>query len=252
MRFDKRRKNGASTLIAAMLVAIVALAGTAVYAAISSNASHDGYALPGSTLKYDVSYENYSMGISPIVVGYSDGYILNDKTTSKMSVGTWDINDELKDQKFNSIDVDVPGLGKTVGNSYVITVDDKTTKVVTILHGLIYSYEQEHYILKLTSGNFHLGDYKSPDIKTVTLNATSGTGTLDLNCVSSSTDGSYIFEFAGTDGYKLYYMGNEKGVPTDLGKETSYSLSYNGHEATMTFADGALSSITVNSTTYEV
>ncbi len=86
----------------------------------------------------------------------------------------------------------------------------------------------------------------------MTLNAASGTGTLDLNCVSSSTDGSYIFEFAGTDGYKLYYMGNEKGVPTDLGKETSYSLSYNGHEATMTFADGALSSITVNSTTYKV
>ena len=55
MLFDKRKQNGASTLITAMLVVIVALAGTAVYAAVSSNTSHDGYALPGTTLKYEFS-----------------------------------------------------------------------------------------------------------------------------------------------------------------------------------------------------
>lgn len=257
MMFDRRGHNGASTLITAMLVAIVALAGTAVYAAVSSNANHDGYALPGTTLEYEMSggiFGGLKLVLSPTVVGYSDEYVFNKSTIGSDAVSAWGFADDLKNKSSSGVNVNVPGLGKTSGSSYTITDSGETLKVITILHGMVYSVDSESgYTMKLVSGDFKLGEYKAPGIKAQTLKATSGSSTLDLNCVSISTDGNYMFEFAGVNGYDFYYVGNDKGIPTDLGTKTSYQISNgSGYYATMTFADGALSSITVNSTTYKV
>ncbi len=257
MKFDKRKHSGASTLITAMLVAIVALAGTAVYAVVSSNATHDGYAMPGTTLEYEMSggtFGGMKLVFSPAVVGYSDEYILNMSMSGDDIVSPWGLADELKDKSSSSVKVDVPGLGKTTGSSYTITDSGETLKVITILHGMVYSVESSSgYAVKLTSGDYKLGDYKAPGIKAVTLKATSGSGTLDLNCVSTSNNGKYVFEFAGVNGSDFYYVGDGKGIPADLGTKTSCQISNNsGNSATMTFSNGALSSITVNSTTYKV
>ncbi len=255
MRFDKKKHNGASTLIVAMLVVIVALAGTAVYAVASSNANHDGYAMPGTTLKYELSISMVGDVIyltSPTVLGYSDDYILSCSMIGERYVSTWGLSEQLKDKSSTGIKVDVPGLGKTEGRHYDVTISNMKVKVTTIFHGMVYSVESDEMQMKLVSGDFKLGDYKAPGIEAKTLKATSGSGTLNLNCVSTSTNGNYVFGFKGSDSYTYYYVGNNKGVPTDLGTKTTYEFSNSGHYATMTFADGALSSITVNSTTYKV
>ena len=255
MLFDKRKQNGASTLITAMLVVIVALAGTAVYAAVSSNTSHDGYALPRTTLKYEFSMSttgDVTYLTSPTVLGYSDGYILDHSVIGESYVSAWSLTEELKGKSSTDIKVDVPGLGKTDGKYYDVTVDNVKAKVTTILHGMVYSLESDSSNLKLVSGDFKLGDYKAPGIGTVTLRATNGSSTLDLSCVSASTNGNYVFAFKGSDSYTFYYVGNSNRVPTDLGTRTTYEFSNSGHYATMTFANGALSSITVNNITYKV
>lgn len=256
MMFDKRKHSGASTLITAMLVVIVALAGTAVYAVVSSNATHDGYALPGTTLKYESSFSPMSGTTyltSPTVLGYSDDYIMSCSLVGDSYVTAWTVAEDLKDKSYTGIKVDVPGLGKTDGRYYDITVDGVNVKVTTILHGLVYSSESGLSSMKLLSGDFKIGDYKSPGIQTLTLKATSGSGTLDLNCISTSTGGNYVFGFKESSNRAFYYIGDSKGVPIDLGTKTSYEVRNNsGYFATMTFANGALSSITVNSTTYKV
>ena len=255
MRFNKRKHSGASTLITAMLVVIVALAGTAVYAVVSSNATHDGYAMPGTTLKYEFSLsatDGITYLTSPTVLGYSDDYILSCSMIGEGYAMAWRIADELKDKSSTGIKVDVPGLGKTDGRYYDVTIDGIKAKVTTILHGMVYSFESSESSMKLVSGDFKLGDYKAPGIKAVTLKASSGSSTLDLNCVSASTNGNYVFGFKESDSYTFYYVGDSKGVPVDLGTKTSYSFSNSGHYATMTFANGALSSITVNNITYKV
>jgi len=140
MRFNKRKHSGASTLITAMLVVIVALAGTAVYAVVSSNATHDGYAMPGS----------------PTVLGYSDDYILSSSMIGEGYAMAWRIADELKDKSSTGIKIDVPGLGKTDGRYYDVTIDGIKAKVTTILHGMVYSFESSESSMKLVSGDFKL------------------------------------------------------------------------------------------------
>ena len=72
MRFGENSRKGTSSLIVVMLVAVIALAGTAVYVALDRTVlTTDGYVLPGSTIEYNDG--DTGGPISYTILGYSNG-----------------------------------------------------------------------------------------------------------------------------------------------------------------------------------
>ena len=255
MRFGENSRKGASSLIVVMFVAVIALAGTAVYVALDNTVlSEDGYALPGTTVEYTASEGGMSGTIKATIVGYSDNTyfaILTNAYGDDYEIDElYPLSEELDGK---SVKVDVPGLGMTDGTKYTITSNGITGTVTTVLHGLIYSVEAPIMSMKMTSSDINLGSYDRPNIATSTFVRNGTSNTLTVECISQSTNGGYLYCVSHSSGTnsEAYYIGNTSKIPSDLGNRTTYTVnSESGFSATLTVSNGTITQISQGNQVY--
>lgn len=255
MRFGENSRKGASSLIVVMLVAVIALAGTAVYVALDRTVlTTDGYALPGSTVEYAASENSISASSVATIVGYSDGTYYSILTNMYG-------DDDYIDEHFpipdnldgESVKVNVPGLGMTDGMKYTITSSGVTGTVTTILHGLIYSMEAPTISLTISSSDIDVGNYDDASITTSTFVRSGSSNTIVVECISQSTDGGFLYcvRIPSSTYSEGYYIGNASKIPSDLGNNTTYTVhSESGFSATLTISNGAITQISQGGQTY--
>ena len=262
MRFGENSRKGASSLIVVMFVAVIALAGTAVYVALDKTVlTTDGYALPGSTIEMSMVGEPLSEEAT--VVGYFDGNYVLDTGSEHLTVMS--IN-EMLDTSNTGINVDfkkstgtvnVPGLGNTACVIYSFNSEllGESAKIVTILHGLIFSMESEDelsnysYHVQISDCDIKLGNYSDVSPSEVSFKSSSG-NTITVERVSASIDDSFVFMIASNTTSYAFYIGNEDMVPVRAtGSQTSISVDTN---VTINLSNGDVRSITINGVTYTI
>lgn len=261
MRFGENSRKGASSLIVVMLVAVIALAGTAVYVALDRTVlTTDGYALPGSTYTYSVEMSGTSiLSESYEIVGYYDGEYYQrtiaglSGSSNVISPHEFSIGEVPDDVKTESITVNVPGLGNTSATRYSTTEKGNDISVTIILGGLAYSVNIGGERISITSADFSVGTYNDPDIPSSTFTSANNSHAT-ISCISSSTNGNYLYEVTvpSTSG-NAYYIGNESKIPLNLSSgSTSFTVEsdemYN--DPILTIANNTISEIRCGSTTY--
>lgn len=240
MRFGENSRKGASSLIVVMFVAVIALAGTAVYVALDRTVlTTDGYALPGSTISYDVKDTTGTEDDSATmtVFGFDDGaYIMGEMPIQSPFVNTLEVFDIPNVESIEGM-VDVPGLGRTPSTTYSFNTTDSmgsmtiniTITMTTILHGLPFSYTMtgssgtlsETLTLETVSSDIIVGNYASQASSERFTGSVNQTITVDR--ISESIDGNYIYHIqkSNDDVESYYYIGNSVGVPQYLPSSTT-------------------------------
>ena len=241
-----------------MLVAVVALAGTAIYAALDHTIlTKDGYVLPGSSFTYHESSTNQNVKVT--IAGYDDGnylcYITESMDLIIISESENDIN-ELTEEGI-SVDksngrVDVPGLGVTESTTYSAKYDDRSAKITYILGGLLYSADYVRtygsYSINITDSNAKLGTYNDPNIPEIIFK--NGNNSLTVSCICKSVSDGYMYKVDTKDDC-AYYIGNKDGVPLKMDSGTSKELETLGYSPVIiTIANNSLSTITYDGVTY--
>lgn len=249
MRFGENSRKGASSLIVVMLVAVIALAGTAVYVALDRTVlTTDGYALPGSTLTYssldaetDLTYTVYGYDGGDYVWKYANG-LTTESIPEEYFVGTEH--------------VDVPGIGKTEARVYAQDEGSTSMTMRTVFHGLPFDATMnvngvEVPFMKMISADIELGSYDS--VQKSTKNFTSSNGSAEINRVSKSIDGDFLYKVTFSNVSSIgYYVGDDDGVPVDATNnrfviEGSSSLSL---DITLNISGSSIASIVIGSVTY--
>ena len=249
MRFGENSRKGASSLIVVMLVAVIALAGTAVYVALDRTVlTTYGYALPGSTLTYssvedgtDITYTIYGYDNGDYVWKYANG-LTTESIPEEYFVGTEQ--------------VDVPGIGKTEARVYAQDEGSTSMTMRTVFHGLPFDATMnvngvEVPFMKMISADIELGSYDS--VQKSTKNFTSSSGSAEINRVSKSIDGDFLYKVTFSNVSSIgYYVGDDNGVPVDATNnrfiiEGSSSLSL---DITLNISGSSISSIVIGSVTY--
>ena len=263
MRFEENSRKGASSLIVVMFVAVIALAGTAVYVALDETVlTTDGYALPGSTITLTASGTE-SSSQTGIIYGYHNGtyYVGNEKgeEITDLSLDISEAYSGIPQELITTTTgtVNVPGLGNTasVTQSFNYTAANEGTirmEYTTILHGLFYSFSS-HYnngisdeTTKITmeSSKIHVGDYENVPKISQTFTG-SGTTTVIIQAISTSVENGYLFSLtkSGTDNIR-YFDGTNDMIPVYIIQGSSVynfadvTLNISGNDITLINWDG--------------
>ena len=249
MIFGENSRQGSSSLIVVMVVAVVALTGMLVYVAIDRNVlTSDGYALPGTV--FDYSMNGVYVG-SLTVEGYDDGtYYYSEEEGYDVVINEYAeavIHDELLQLDEHEVTVDVPGIGNVVGTTYSMTVGSDYISITLVLHGVLYSMSLsesgETASLQLIGGEISLGDYSQPSEWRRGFSLTPGTtATNYLTRISNSTDGNYLYQFeTATETYT--YIGNESGIPIGMTGNSCTLTGSHSSSQTLTVSNGQVVSI---------
>lgn len=261
MRFGENSRKGASSLIVVMLVAVIALAGTAVYVALDRTVlTTDGYALPGSTYTYSIEMSGTNiLSESYEIVGYYDGEYYQrtiaglSGSSNVISPHEFSIGEVPDDVKTEFITVNVPGLGNTSATRYSTTENGIDVSVTTILGGLAYAVNIGEGKFSITSSDISVGTYNDPDLPSSTFTSANNSRAT-ISCISSSTNGNYLYEVTvpSTSG-NAYYIGNESKIPMNLSSgSTSFTVESDEmlNDPILTISNNTISEIRCGSTTY--
>lgn len=262
MRFGVNSRKGASSLIVVMFVAVIALAGTAVYVALDRTVlTEDGYALPGSTYTYSIEINNtHVMSTSYEIVGYSDGQYY-EKNIAGLSGSSdtiiaheFTIKDIPEGTNSESVTVNVPGLGNTSGTRYTALEDGIEFSVTIILHGLAYSVDLGYGVVKMTDADIVVGNYGSPAISSSTFSST-GNSRATISCISQSVDGHYLYEITvPSSSGSAYYVGDKSKIPANMTPgSTTFTVDSEemSNDPVLTISNNSVSEIRCGSTTYK-
>ncbi len=238
-----------------MLVAVVALAGTAIYAALDHTIlTKDGYALPGSTF----TYESSGLKNTVIIAGYDNGtYLYLNSYADKDAIDQMESEDELKVtipnvtiQKSNG-HVNVPGIGNTSSTTYRVETETQTATITYILNGLIYDFkvyeETGSDSVTLKNSDAKIGDYRNPDIPAMSFE--NGSKKATISCVCDSIDDLYLYRINVDEAFG-YYLGNDIGIPTNMGNSTSKDIYTNYGDVTITISNDGVMSLKHGGLTY--
>ena len=105
--------------------------------------------------------------------------------------------------------------------------------------------------MKMISADIELGSYDS--VQKSTKNFTSSSGSAEINRVSKSIDGDFLYKVTFSNVSSIgYYVGDDNGVPVDATNnrfiiEGSSSLSL---DITLNISGSSISSIVIGSVTY--
>lgn len=263
MRFGENSRKGASSLIVVMLVAVIALAGTAVYVTLDRTIlTTDGYALPGST--FEMSMVGEPINEKATIVGYyNGGYIIDGEDSDYVSY--MDVN-EMLDTSGSNINVEferttgsvnVPGLGNTscVTYSFESKLLGVSAKIVTILNGLIFSMEStdsldnQSYHVQISDSNINIGNYNNVSTSETLFRSSSGS-TVTIERVSASISDSFVYLISDNNTQYAFYVGNEAMVPeTSSGSQTSIDVaSY----VNVNLTNNTVNSISINGIVYSI
>lgn len=273
MIFGENSRRGSSSLIVVMVVAVVALAGMLVYVTIDRNVmTVDSYIMPGSTATFEAT--GGLSGVSSdttetaemIIVGYHNDtyYILEDGRTSiSLSSAEEILEGYIDEAKVSTSSIDVPGLGRTTGTVYELTMNfsDGSTSIAltTICHGMIFSLSYEFdrgststsMGMRMTSSNIVLGDYPQIDsYRKIFTNSVDEVLNVDRLC--ESTDETYIYRITGdalTSGNidAAYFRGDSNMIPADV---NSSQTVYETSGVRISFNESGIISISYNGTFY--
>lgn len=262
MRFGENSRKGASSIIIVLFVAVIALAGTAVYVALDETVlTTDGYALPGSTI--EMSMEGEQISEKATIVGYYDGSYILDTESEYLSVMNVD---DMLDTSGSGINVkferstgsvDVPGLGNTA--CVIYSFDSEllgiSAKLTTILHGLVFSMESTDrldnysYHVQISDCDIVLGNYNSVSPSENTFRSSSGS-TITVERVSDSIDDSFVYMISSGNTAHAFYIGNEDMVPE--GSSTTQTSITVDEGVIVNLSNGDVKSISINGISYTI
>ena len=247
MRFGENSRKGASSLIVVMLVAVIALAGTAVYVALDRTVlTTDGYVLPGSTIEYNDG--DTGGPISYTILGYSNGTYIWDTPNGYIDMEIMPTN-----TKTGTETVDVPGIGKTKATVYSATLGGANAVLRTVFNGLPYDIKvdfngTEIQFVSMNDANIQLGSYDTFDKFSRTY--TSGTASITLERISASTNDDFVYAFEAASGPIAYYVGDANGIPADFTTGSSYHIDGKVADIRLNISNNTIPSFTMEGMTY--
>ena len=249
MRFGENSRKGASSLIVVMFVAVIALAGTAVYVALDNTVlTKDGHALPGSTITYAYKINGVSVDIDSEIVGY-DGksyYITNFMNEEGIECLDVSADDDIKTE---SIKVNVPGIGITNGTKYY--AENEGATITTVLGGLVYELSSTYLSMIIKSTDIDLGSYH--DVKADTLSFKNGSRTATISAISESTNGNYLLcislDSSTQYSNEAYYIGDLNCIPADYKSGSTYVVDESSG-CKLTISNDTITSISMGNVNY--
>ena len=247
MRFGENSRKGASSLIVVMFVAVIALAGTAVYVALDNTIlTEGGYALPGSTVEYNSG--DAEKPVSYTILGHHDGAYVWDTP-----YGYIDMEIMPTDSKTGTETVNVPGIGKTKATVYSATLSGMSAVLRTVFNGLPYDMHVnvngvEVPYVSMTDAKIKLGSYETFDKFNKTY--TSGTASITLERISSSTNDDFVYTFKANNGYIAFYVGDANGIPADFITGNSYLVESSNYDIRLNISNDTIPSFTMGGKTY--
>ena len=257
MRFGVNSRKGASSLIVVMFVAVIALAGTAVYVALDETVmAENGYALPGSTFEYRDSTSDDRLTLT--VVGFGDGLYYFENTNSGAraydavvneisSIGSYleYFEDRGIEYTRENVNVDVPDVGKTNGVRYVVEIEQEVMTITTVLHGIPYSVEAAGESLIMTESDASIGEYSNPNNwhrNYVSRGTTTPVYTLER--IGKASDGNFIYRMDISMYDNFTFIGDSNGIPIGVTTSSCQISDTDGYETvTATISNGQLISI---------
>ena len=247
MRFGENSRKGASSLIVVMFVAVIALAGTAVYVALDNTIlTESGYVLPGSTIEYNPA--DAEKPVSYTVLGYHDGTYIWDTPN-----GYIDMELLPTSSKIGTETVNVPGIGKTDATVYSATLSGMSAILRTVFNGLPYDMHVnvngvEIPFVSMTDAKIKLGSYDTFDKFNKTY--TSGKASITLERISSSTNNDFVYTFKTNNSYIAYYVGDANGIPADFTTGNSYLVESSDYDIRLNISNNTIPSFTMGGMTY--
>ena len=256
MKFGENSKKAASGLIVVMLVAVIALAGTAIYVTLDKTVlTEDGYAMPGSTITFTSktigTNDDREVSTTMTIAGYGNNnyFIFKDGKLGYQFDDMNGIDDEVG-LSVKDVKVNIPGLGNVDAKEYSMTDDDSSMAITVALHGLVVTVTVKGQTvteeLTIKDSNITLGDYKQiSEQKFVNSNKS-----ITLFCHCKSTNDRYLCEvYTGTSGYKnVVYFADSSGIPQNAGNRCTVEGAYS--EATLNISNGKIVSIEYDGMTY--